>query len=1133
MPVLFLGLTACIPGPNSPAGDRSNPVRLTVERPLVLKADQDSYDLRDYAWAVYEDPGRQLTIRDILQLPPAVFTFRDGQKAVGYSRSAFWIRLPVRAEATERDYVLEVNYPLIDDARLYVYEDGRYVEQRNGQSVAFVKREIRHFQPVFKLPVDDLHPEHPIYLRIIGERAPLNLPPLIREARTFWEIATFEKLFHGMYAGILTVMILYNLFLFVSIREGSYLQYVLFVASFLLMMLTLSGIGAEYLWPATPAAYAFLIHFSVYNTAFFVNSFARSYLRTRDNSPVMHRILSIMMLLAYPLWLLEISLPEYLVSLKSYFSFVTILAVMTAGGISLWRGDRPARFYMAAWGLLFFGASLYIFYGLGLVPDTFFTRNAIQFGSALEVWLLSLGLADRFNLIKEEKEFARREALKSRELAIESLQRADRLKDEFLANTSHELRTPLNGIIGLAESCLFSAEDPERLRRNLGMIISSGQRLSSLVNDILDFSKLKNGELQLQLRAVDAEKIGELVLQVSMPLAERKGLQLKGDFDPDLPLAAADENRLQQILLNLVGNAVKFTPPGGDIRLIGKREGERIRLAVYDTGIGISEDQQQRIFDSFEQADGTIAREFGGSGLGLSIVSSLTRLHGSEIELDSRVGEGSVFSFLLERAGPELKAGGLTSGDETRAGDALLSSFSPAPEIHGMPIAAGRAAARDKRFHGERVLVVDDEPVNIQVLEDYLSDARIEVSTATDGFQALEMISGKPPDLVLLDLMMPRISGFDVCRTLREEHPASELPIIILSAKNQVTDLVAALEAGANDYITKPFSRRELLARVETHLKLRDTLQELQGYAGRLEQMVEKRTEDLKEKTESLENALADLRKMQEQIISQEKLASLGQLTAGIAHEIKNPLNFVNNFADMSRRVVEDMLEELAEIPTEQRESLQELLEIIQTNAGKIYEHGGRIDRIVRGMLMHARDPSKERELTDLETVLKEDLDLVYFGTKTRSGLFLPEIERDFEANLPRVPVFVQDMSRVFVNLARNAFDSLQERAERAEAEDDDTYRPLLRVSLRREGEFVIIEFYDNGEGVQSEHRQRIFTPFFTTKPSGIGVGLGLSLSHDVVVGKHGGQLRFDSEAGNYARFTITLPLRPQTPAAH
>lgn len=396
---------------------------------------------------------------------------------------------------------------------------------------------------------------------------------------------------------------------------------------------------------------------------------------------------------------------------------------------------------------------------------------------------------------------------------VRSVKQADRLKDEFLANTSHELRTPLNGIVGIAESLMDEAAGPlsQPVHQNLSMIASSGKRLSALVNDILDFSKLQEGEITLRRGEVDINELVDVVMSVSAPLLRDRPVKLVKRMSNRLPLAVGDENRLQQILHNLVGNAIKFTE-SGTITISAEPATNydapaMLRITVEDTGLGIPDDKLEDIFKSFEQVDASASREFAGTGLGLSITKQLVELHDGTIHVESELGKGSRFSFTVPAA------------DTVRDISDERNPESPDTLIRSEPVHTAReihAVASDIR-----VLIVDDEIINLQVLANHLSLAHYNIVQAHDGLEALQLLTdGLKPDLVLLDVMMPRMNGYEVCRKIRERFQVNELPVIMLTAKNQVSDLVDGLTAGANDYVSKPFSKNELLARIRTHVHL-------------------------------------------------------------------------------------------------------------------------------------------------------------------------------------------------------------------------------------------------------------------------------------------------------------------------
>jgi two-component system sensor histidine kinase ChiS len=405
------------------------------------------------------------------------------------------------------------------------------------------------------------------------------------------------------------------------------------------------------------------------------------------------------------------------------------------------------------------------------------------------------------------------------------LQRLDKLKDEFLGNTSHELRTPLNGIIGIAESLIDGATGqlPETTNFNLALISASGKRLSSLIDDILDFSQLKHKTIELQIKSVDLREVVSVILTLSQPLVGKKNLQLINSVAAELPPIAADENRLEQILYNLIGNAIKFTESGTveiSAALVTGNEqsssNSQLAITVSDTGIGIPEDKLEQIFESFEQADGSTAREYGGTGLGLAVAKQLVELHGSKISVSSTLGVGSQFTFTLPVSDSQPEFSSRQS--RLTEGDRILST--PGFDPQSFLINSSLTAESDLIEGGKiQVLVVDDEPINIQVITNNLALENYAITQANSGREALNLIeSGFKPDLILLDVMMPLMTGYEVCREVRKKYSALEMPILMLTAKNQTTDLVEAFNSEANDYITKPFIKKELLARIKTQI---------------------------------------------------------------------------------------------------------------------------------------------------------------------------------------------------------------------------------------------------------------------------------------------------------------------------
>ena len=694
------------------------------------------------------------------------------------------------------------------------------------------------------------------------------------------------------------------------------------------------------------------------------------------------------------------------------------------------------------------------------------------------------------------------------------LRELDRMKDEFLANTSHELRTPLNGIIGLTESIVAGAAGKlnDKLKTDLSLVVASGKRLAHLVNEILDFAKLKHQGMVLRKKPVDMSSITEVVLTLSTPLIGFKDIKVFNEISNDLPPVEADEDRLQQILFNLIGNAIKFTERG-EIKITARENHGQISVEVSDTGIGIRKEDLGRIFTSFEQVEGNTTRQFSGTGIGLALTRQLVLLHGGMIHVESNIGQGSTFSFTLPMADknaiiPEpdpqpvarLRAEAQVLTENTFFPDSPLS-------MSEAQIVTSNAASEDLDYDpdGFLVLIVDDEPVNCRVLNNYLTLEKYRILQAESGFQALDIIeSGQSVDLVLLDVMMPRMSGYEVCRKLREKYTVHELPIIFLTAKDQVSDLVTGFALGANDFVTKPISRNELLSRVKTHLQLLDANRNL-------EEKVEARTGELKQKNE-------EILMTQQQLVMQEKMASLGILTAGVAHEINNPTNFAHVSAQNMEVDLEAFRAFLMELAEDAGDTLLDTFNnkfgLLSGHLSTVLEGTNRIKQIVRDLRVFSRLDESESKPVRIADSLQSTLNLV--KTKYRETT---DFVCNFKEN-PELLCWPAQLNQVFMNIIVNACQAIQSK----KVKEGLTGPGQLLITTDVEEPWVVIAFKDSGCGIPDDVRDKIFEPFFTTKDVGEGTGLGLSISYGIIQ-KHKGRMEVASVSGEGTTFTLYLPL--------
>ncbi len=426
------------------------------------------------------------------------------------------------------------------------------------------------------------------------------------------------------------------------------------------------------------------------------------------------------------------------------------------------------------------------------------------------------------------------------------------------------------------------------------------------------------------------------------------------------------------------------------------------------------------------------------------------------------------------------------------------------------------------------ILAVDDTPANLEVVTEALSDAGFEVAIATSGERAIKQAKISQPDLILLDVMMPGIDGFETCRLLKNSPITREIPIIFMTALSDTTNKVKGFHLGAVDYVTKPFEEAELIARVTTHLKLR--------YLNRtLEQQVEERTSELK-------NALQKLQESQIQLVQSEKMTMLGQLVAGIAHEINNPVSFIHGNLVHVQEYTQDLLAFMqlyqqhngscaAELQTAAEDiELDFLVEDLPKTLASMRMGTDRICEIVRSLRNFSRLDEAECKPVDIHEGIESTLLILQHRLKATPDS--PEIDviREY-GELPPVECYVGSLNQVFMNILANGIDAIEEHNENL------TYQELQknpgRITIRTsmiDSESVEIAIADNGSGIAQEIQQQIFYPFFTTKPVGKGTGMGMSISHQIITEKHQGKLLFTSIPGKGTEFIIQIPIRQLSP---
>ncbi|MDB6021080.1 MAG: Integral rane sensor hybrid histidine kinase [Pedosphaera sp.] len=746
---------------------------------------------------------------------------------------------------------------------------------------------------------------------------------------------------------------------------------------------------------------------------------------------------------------------------------------------------------------------IYIAAGLiyGHFPSSKVLFNNFYFISLMDIIVV---VGTYFQSRQRFREFSLRFELdKSRGMLAESnekLKELDQIKNRFFANISHELRTPLTLLLSPLETMIHSrTQQFDGPTRNLmGIMHANGMRLLKLINDLLDLVRLESGRMEVKREPLEMNAFVRGLVSAAQQMADAKGLKLETIVQPELGALLADRDKLEKTVLNLLFNALKFTPRGGSVTLRVQRQGEQVLLTVEDTGVGISEKNLPHVFDRFWQADNSSKRKFQGVGIGLSLVKELTEIQGGNVSVVSQEGKGTTFSVSLPYLKAEAMPQPVKVETQPTQGAPSAPAATPAAEPVGVQseewlaglyrraelfptvIVSNEAPQPLKASENgglSRLLVADDEPDMMRFLKSQL-ESHYQVIEAVDGQQAVEKATEALPDVILLDMNMPEKDGLQVCRELRQQASTQAIPIIILTARADEETKLTALSAGANDFLCKPFSTSELHVRVknlvDAHHAKKKIAKQNQTLALTIDQLKE---------TETL-------------LVQTEKMASLGRMSAGIMHEINNPLNYATTglFTLQNKRkfVAPDQQAEYTEVLQEVEEGISRVKNIVADLKSFTHPDTERIDEVEVA-------PIVTSALRFLSTEWKD---------KVRIEQKFPE---HFAIRGNR-----NKLLQVFVNMFQNSLDAIR----RKNSPDE---KPVIAIEGREEGDRSIVTVRDNGEGMDAATLAKVFDPFFTTKDVGEGMGLGLTICYRIIE-EYDGRITVSSEKGKYCEFKLEFP---------
>jgi signal transduction histidine kinase/DNA-binding response OmpR family regulator len=781
-----------------------------VDAPVILAPYWDVLEDREQKWSIDDITAPVFAPR--FAHPP----IRGESLTFGLTHSAIWLRLRLTNDTNAYlERLLEVPFPHLHHVDWYVpRNDGGFDRIGTGGARPFAERPISHRHFVF--PVQ-LAPgmTQTYYLRVASETG-LDIPAKLWERHTFAERSTQEYMGQALYFGMLFALGIYNFLLFVSLRDKVYLYYVLFLGASLLSTVAFSGIAFQFVWPEHPGwnMISSMVGFAL--SGITLLTFQRRLLVTHDTVPWLDRLMrgfrvvNVLQIIGFLL------LPYHrMIGIGIGLDAANMLLSLVVGIVCRIRGQRSARFFLLAFScLVFAGVTVALrSYGVKGIPN-FLAVYGMQIGSATEMLLLSLALADRFNQIKREKEIAQqqlvdslkrserileqrviertselsrtneelREHERALEIAKEGAEEASRMKSAFLANMSHEIRTPMNAVIGMAWLALRT--DLDRKQRDyVEKIHRAAVSLLGIIDDILDFSKIEAGKLSIENTDFSLHDVLTNVSTVTSQRASEKGLRFRFDVADDVPVHLnGDPLRLGQVLINLTSNAIKFTSEGSvHLRchvVHGDARNVELRFEVEDTGIGMTPEQQARLFQAFTQADESTTRKYGGTGLGLAISRRLVEMMGGGITLHSQAGAGSTFGFTLR---------------------------------FGIGVLAASSQSLPERLLDCRVLVVDDNLAAREILTGLVEGFHLRVDAVAGGADALAAIrradANEPYGLVLADYGMPEMNGIELAGAIRDAGLQHTPKVILVTAFGRDDVLHRAENAAVAAVLFKPIDQ--------------------------------------------------------------------------------------------------------------------------------------------------------------------------------------------------------------------------------------------------------------------------------------------------------------------------------------
>jgi signal transduction histidine kinase len=1042
---------------------------------IELRDDTARVDVLPFCLTTVEknarDAPRQLSFHPDLSrfetAAPGAFRSYINAKAV-------WICFTVRSAASARSWLIDAGTNRGDTVSLYVVDsDGGVESQILDPAMRSSQGKHPPSEYAFRLTIGPGQVKT-VYMRFEAEGL-LSVKASIWDSFEYIKTDELDTWVVGTIMGVALAVLVYTLFIAISLRQGTYAFYLVYLLAFLISVIAASGAGQAFLWPRSTWAgrRAFPLFLVLMDCGIVL--FVREFLDIRKRLPLLSTVLLAVACLspvaAAGLVLFELrGATIAALYIDSLARFAVLAAALASLRASEGYDPRRAWFFLASYSLAFIGFLLARMGQLGLIrPIESLWATGEEYGALAQVLILSYGFTDAINSMRNEKEEGQRRA-------IELLERANKVKEDFVIGTSLEFRSPLFGIVGLVDALDDLAADragPEEKRLS-ALIKAEALRLLASVANIATYSRLRNGDMALAAERVSLRQVVEGVAGSASHIASGKDIAVETAVE-DAEIGT-DARVLEQIVHNLFADALKRSS-SGVVRIEagtkGAPSGGRVRIVVSDSAPPLPEELLSR----FLSAGGSADREAVGPGLELLVARLLAEALGGSLSYSWADGRG-LFALDLP-----MEVHWRADGRSATRGSIPSFLGRIAPRL-GRPVAADLSETSPDVASRGIVLAYDDDPVFLEALKRYLEGRGYAVAPTLSADKAVALASSRRFDLVLLDASGQGRAGLAACTRIRAVRGMDELPIVVMTDRESAEAVEAAFRAGASDYLPKLSPNELLFARVDTYVSLR----------------------------RAVEDALETRRRIAEL----EKLKTLGVLAAGVAHEVNTP----NNAVIRNLPVISEVWRELSPIVRRlmneaegfsirgwtAEELVRELPELIADT----YNAGLQIKKIVEDLKDYARDTSSSPpEPVDLSAVAAYASRLLapLVGRSTKQFVL------DAPSGLPPVRANFQKLTQVAVSILENALQSLPG--------PDAGVRLICRYEPDRAR--LVLECKDQGSGIHPALLEKVFEPFYTTKRETGGTGLGLSVALGIVRDA-GGEIEIDSRQGWGTTVRVILP---------